>query len=413
MKRSTPGILLALALSASLFAQSPTPAADLPCGAVKAALPPCNTPAPNGILATVDGTPAAAAEFDESLRARRAGLEAAVAGARRAALQAEIDGTLLELEAERRKVPLAGLLEAEVLRPTPPAAEADVRAAYEKWKKRGNPMPFETLRPALEREVEGDGRARREAAFVRSLRERFAVTMGADPNASPLPKDAVLATVGGRRITRASAATRLDAAAFGVRRNLYFDEKVAAEMPAPPVLSLDVSLGASRGSENAAVTVVEWADFECPRCGQMWAAIEEALKPYGDRVRYVFLNFPMPSHEFAQKAAEAAAAARAQGRFFEYAGILFRNQKALDVPSLKKYAVDAGLDPARFSADLDGGRFAAEVLLEKRSGIRAGVVGTPWMFVNGAWLRWDRTGIPDIRAAVDGAFARAGSGAAR
>lgn len=389
MKRSTLEILLALALPASLLAQSPTPAADLPCGAVKAALPPCDAAGAKEILATVDGTPVAAAELDKSLRARRAGLEAAVAGARRAALEAEIDDTLLELEAERRKVPLTGLLEAEVLRRTPPPTEADVRAV------------------------------------ARSLRERFEVTMGADPNASRLPKDAVLATVGGRRITRASAATRLDAAAFGVRRNLYFDEKDAAdklvhqrllktaEMPTPPVLELDASRGASRGSPNAAVSVVEWADFECPRCGHMWAAIEEALKPYGDRVRFVFLNFPLPSHEFAQKAAEAAAAARVQGRFFEYAGILFRNQKALDVPSLKKYAALAGLDPARFSADLDSGRFAGEVFIEKRSGVRAGVLGTPWVFVNGVWLRWDRTGIPDIRAAVDGALARTGSEAAR
>jgi protein-disulfide isomerase len=184
-------------------------------------------------------------------------------------------------------------------------------------------------------------------------------------------------------------------------------------MPAPPVLELDVSLGASRGRESAPVSVVEWADFECPHCGHLWAAIEEALKPYGDRVRYVFLNFPMPSHEFAQKAAEAAAAARAQGRFFEYAGILFRNQKALDVPSLKKYAALAGLDPARFSLDLDGGRFAAEVFLERKSGLRAGVLGTPSIFVNGVWLRWDRTGIPDLRAAVDEALARAVPGAER
>jgi protein-disulfide isomerase len=383
------------------------------------------------VLATVDGAPISAADLDESLRARRAGLEAAVMGARRAALEAEIDDALLQLEAARRKVTLGALLEAEVLRKTPPPAEADVLAVYEQWKRWGNTRPLEALRPALEREAAEKARARREAQFARSLRDRFKVTMGADPGPSPLPKAAVLATVGGRKITGASAATRLDAAAFGVRRNLYFDEKAAteklvgpkadqghavkvlAEMPAPPALDLDASLGASRGKSDAPVAVVEWADFECGHCAHMWPVLEEALKPYGDRVRYVFLNFPLPSHEFAGKAAEAAASARAQGRFFEYADLLFRNQTALDVASLKKYAADAGLDTARFSADLDGGRFAVEVLLERRSGLRAGVFGTPAVFVNGVWLPWDKTSPEDVREAVDRALARKGPDAAR
>lgn len=432
MRPSTLALLLALARPAALLAQSPTPAPDLPCGAVKTtALPPCGVPPSNEVLATVDGVPVAANGLDESLRARRAGLEAAVLGARRAALEAEIDDTLLRLEAARRKVTLAALLEAEVLRKTPPPAEADVRAVYEQRKRWGNTRPLEALRPALEREAADVARARREAEFARSLKERFRVTMGADPGPFPLPEDAVLATVGGRRITGASAATRLDAAAFGVRRNLHFEEKNAieklvgpkadqghavkmlAEMPAPPALDLDASLGASRGKADSPVTVVEWADFECGHCARMWLLIEEALKPYGDRVRYVFLNFPLPAHEFAGKAAEAAAAARAQGRFFEYADLLFRNQSSLDVASLKRYAAEAGLDAARFSADLDGGRYAAEVLLERRSGLRAGVLGTPAVFVNGVWLPWDKTSADDVREAVDRALARTGPGAAR
>jgi protein-disulfide isomerase len=271
--------------------------------------------------------------------------------------------------------------------------------------------------------------------------------MGADAGKPGLAKSALLATVGGRKITVASAATRLDGAAFAVRRGLYFDERAAfenlaharllaaeagrrgvtpealekqnvnveeghsveflGEMPAPPVLALDLSRGTSRGDPAAAVTVVEWADFECQHCSRMWTILEETLAPYGDRVRYVYLNWPLPFHEFAQKAAEAALAARAQGKFFAYASVLFRNQKALDPASLKKYASDLGLDAARFAADLDGGRFAGEVLLEKRAGIRAGVLGTPFVFVNGVWLRWDKSDVAGVRALVDAAFAAA------
>ena len=161
------------------------------------------------------------------------------------------------------------------------------------------------------------------------------------------------------------------------------------------------------------MTVVEYADFECPHCAKTWRAVEEALKPYGGRVRYVFRNFPLPFHEHALEAAEAARAAQAQGRFFEVADLLFRNQKALDTPSLKKYAAEAGCDAARFAADLDGGRYAADVLLEARDGERVGVAGTPMFYVNGVWLRWESADVAGIRAAVDAALGGAARPAAK
>ena len=424
--------------------------ADAPCGAIKTTvLPPCDAPAPQAApagsaLATLDGTPIAAAELGESLRARREGLGAAIAEARRAALQAEIDDVLMDLEASRRGVSLGSLLDTEVTRKTSPPTVAEVAVFYEKWKARGVKKTFEELKPALEGMSRDDNRIRREAEFGRSLRERFPLTMGVDAGATGLAKDPVLATVGGRMITAASAATRLDAAAFGVRRDLYFEEKDAfeklvrerllkveagkrglspealkkenvrveeghavkflAELPAAPALSLDLSRGTSRGNPNAAVTVVEYADFQCPPCSRMWATLEAALAPYGDRVRYVYVNFPLPFHEFAQKAAEASLAARAQGKFFEYSSMLFKNQKALDAASLRKYAADLGLDAARFAADLDGGGYAAEVLLDKRSGVRAGVAGTPQVFVNGVWLPRGAREAAEVGAIVDAAL---------
>lgn len=421
-------------------------ASDAPCAAVKTeALPPCDAAAVPAV-ATLDGAPVTAADLDESLRARRAGLEAAVAEARRSALQAEIDDVLLELEAARRGVSLAGLLDTEVTRKTSPPTDADLALIYERWKAGGLKRTFEEMRPTLEGVAREGNRVRREAEFARSLREAFPVTMGVDAGAPGLAMDTVLATVGSRKVTVSSAATRLDAAGYGVRRALYYDEwdafeklaharllkaeaekrgasaealerekvkveeghavKFLAELPAPPALALDLSRGTSRGSPAAAATVVEWGDFQCPPCSHMWTTLEEALAPYGDRVRYVYVNFPLSIHEFAQKAAEAALAARAQGKFFEYASILFKNQKALDVPSLRKYAADLGLDTARFAAGLDGGLFAAEVLLDKRSGVRAGVTGTPQVFVNGVWLPRHTRTVADVRAAVDAALAR-------
>jgi protein-disulfide isomerase len=91
------------------------------------------------------------------------------------------------------------------------------------------------------------------------------------------------------------------------------------------------------------------------------------------------------------------------------AALMFRNQKSLDALSLKKYAAEAGCVPVRFAADLDSGRYAADVLLEAREGERVGVAGTPFFFVNGVWLKWESTDVAGIRAAVDAALAKAAS----
>src|SRR6476660_6472212 len=93
----------------------------------------------------------------------------------------------------------------------------------------------------------------------------------------------------------------------------------------------------------------------------MHPVLDEVLKSYGDRVRFVVRDFPLNQHENARKAAEAANGANEQGKFFEYIAILFEHQKALDVASLKKYASELGLDRAKFDAALDRGVYAAEV----------------------------------------------------
>lgn len=209
---------------------------------------------------------------------------------------------------------------------------------------------------------------------------------------------------GARLDRRATSGTPIRSGG-GPRR--YARTKILLEPPAAPVVFPDLAGAPTRGGgASAPVTVVEFGDFQCPPCGRVWKIVDEALRPYGDRVRYVFRNSPLAFHENAQKAAEAARAAQAQGRFFEYADVLFKNQKALDASSLKRYAAETGLDVARFAADLDGGRYAADVLLERRAAVRAGCIGTPTFLVNGAVLRPNESTLEGIRAAVDAALAR-------
>jgi protein-disulfide isomerase len=175
--------------------------------------------------------------------------------------------------------------------------------------------------------------------------------------------------------------------------------------PAQPVQNISVDDDPSRGDVNAPVTIVEFTDFQCPACAAMHPVLEEVLKSYGNKVRLVVRDFPLNQHEFARKAAEAADAANAQGKFFEYTAILFKNQKALDVPSLKKYASELGLDRARFDAALDRGVYAGEVKKDIEDGEMYGVGSTPTIFINGVQLK--TLSAEGLREAIDRALSTA------
>ncbi|MDH7488785.1 MAG: DsbA family protein [Anaerolineae bacterium] len=144
-----------------------------------------------------------------------------------------------------------------------------------------------------------------------------------------------------------------------------------------------------KGSPDAPVTIVEFSEFQCPYCGyysrEVFPKIDEAYIKTG-KVKYVFRDFPLSFHSNAQKAAEAAGCAGQQGKFWEYHDVLFAHQDALDIPSLKQYAADLGLDTAQFDACLDSGTMAKEVAGDAADGQTYGVSGTPAFFVNGIRL---------------------------
>ena len=169
--------------------------------------------------------------------------------------------------------------------------------------------------------------------------------------------------------------------------------------PPQPIQNISVDDDPARGETTAPVTIVEFTDFQCPACAAMHPVLEEVLKSYGNKVRFVVRDFPLNMHEWARKAAEAANAANAQGKFFEYIAVLFKNQKALDVPSLKKYATEVGLDRARFDAALDRGTYAAEVQKDVEDGEMYGVGSTPTIFINGLQLKV--LSVEGLRAAID------------
>lgn len=140
----------------------------------------------------------------------------------------------------------------------------------------------------------------------------------------------------------------------------------------------------AKGPANAKVTIVEFSDYQCPYCGRVEPTVKQILSTYGDKVRFVYRDFPLSSlHQNAQKASEASECADKQGKFWEYHDKLYQNQSALDVTSLKKYAADLKLDTTKFNQCLDSGEMTAEVQKDEQDGVTAGVDGTPSFFING------------------------------
>jgi protein-disulfide isomerase len=152
-------------------------------------------------------------------------------------------------------------------------------------------------------------------------------------------------------------------------------------------MSLAVPVGPEdhiQGPENAPLTLVEYADYECPYCGDAHVVVKRLQDELGPRLRFVFRNFPLTQvHPHAQLAAEAAEAAGAQNRFWEMHERLYENQAALSPELIGAVAHGLGLDMERFEKDLASGQFRERVERDFMGGIRSGVPGTPTFFING------------------------------
>jgi Na+/H+ antiporter NhaA len=139
-----------------------------------------------------------------------------------------------------------------------------------------------------------------------------------------------------------------------------------------------------RGSEDAPVTLVEYADFECPYCGQAEPIVRELVQTYGTDLRYVFRHLPLADvHEHAQMAAEAAEIAGGMGKFWEMHDRLFAANGALTYDDLVRYAGEIGLHVELFRKKLDARTYALRVTRDAESAEVSGAAGTPTFFING------------------------------
>jgi len=143
----------------------------------------------------------------------------------------------------------------------------------------------------------------------------------------------------------------------------------------------------SFGPADAKVVIVEFSDFQCPFCSRAAKVTSQVKEKFGQKVRFVFRQYPLSFHKNANIAARASLAANAQGKFWEYHDMLFENQQALEQPSLEKFAAQVKLDVKAFKAALDSEAIKKAVDKDTELGNGVGVRGTPSMFINGARVR--------------------------
>lgn len=313
--------------------------------------------APGTVLAAVNGEPLRVETINERTKSYAYKLEMRIYAVRKQVLDRRINDLLIVAESNKRKVGPEEIVRVEISDKIKTPTEAEVSRFYEE-NKANIKTDLAGARTSIVTYLQQQQQEKLEAALADKLRA-------------------------------------------GAKVQVFLKE------PDPPLLNVSIANGASRGDANAAVTVIEFTDFQCSSCGAMYPLVEDVLKSYGSRVRFVIRNFPLTrAHANAFHAAQAAEAAKAQGKFWEYIDFLFKNQNSLDEDSLKKFATQVGLDRKRFDAELETGKYDAIIRRDMEDGEVYGVEATPAFFINGAVLTdYSADG---LRAAIEKAFARAG-----
>ncbi len=168
---------------------------------------------------------------------------------------------------------------------------------------------------------------------------------------------------------------------------------------------VDVDKDGLKGPKHALVTIVEFSEFQCPFCAKVLPTLEQIEEAYGDKVRVVFKHNPLSFHPDAPLAAQAALAARAQGKFWEMHDLLFQDTQKLKRPDLEAYAEELGLDMAAFNKALDEGTYKDQVAADQAIAEGVQAQGTPNFFVNGRKLTGAKP-FEDFKEVIDEEIAK-------
>jgi protein-disulfide isomerase len=293
---------------------------------------------PEQVVAEVAGKPITLkdvdAKWEEFDAAERARIVQAMYQHRRNMLEVLVGDQLIENAARAAGQPVEAYLAQDAVKRLPAITEADVSQFYEQNKDRAQGRSLEQLRGEIRPYLEARRAQQARAMLVDELKSKSGGAV-----------------------------------------------KVMLEPPryTVPTLATDPV----RGHPSAPITIVEFSDYQCPFCARVNPTLDRVRQTYGDKVRIVFKDFPLPNHAEAPKAAEPARCAGEQNKYWEMHDAMFANQRALHVPSLKQAARAIGLDGAAFDQCLDSGRWAKAVEEGKTLGEKMGVNSTPTLYVNG------------------------------
>ncbi len=285
------------------------------------------------VVATIGERKITRAELERHVKPKLMQLEAQRFQVLQEGLEELVANELYSLEAKARNISVDELvkreLEAKVGEPT---AE-EVQKLYDDNKEELEGQTLEQLRPQLIQYLKQQKMAERHQQFLEELRKKYKATTALQP----------------------------------------------------PVVQVSDGGRPARGPASAPVTIIEFSDYECPFCKRASSTVAEVLRHYGDKVRFVHRDFPLNFHQHARLAAEAAACAHAQGKFWEYHDRLWKAED-LSESGLKSLAKETGLDATKFDECLQKKPHTAAIDRDIEDGTAAGVNGTPAFFINGRML---------------------------
>ena len=383
---------------------------------------------------------------------------------RKSLLEQQIVETLFETEAATRKLTVEKLIETEVLNKIAAPTDKEIQVVYDANRDSIGGKTIAEVRPQIVAFLRREPEQKALAEYLSDLKVKYKAALGKDLSAPNLKPFDTLANVNGKAISVENFEAKNKLRLYEFQADIYdqiqqlleqkvYDSLIAAEAkaqnieagdliareitdklrdyseeerlqlqtalekrlfqkynakfllksPAPIVQNISTENQPSQGRQTAPVTVVMFTDFQCPTCSAVHPVLKKVLAEYGDKIRFVVRDFPLTTvHENAYRAALAANAANAQGKFFEYAELLYKNQNALDKDSLEKYAADLGLNQKQFDLDLTSEKFAADVKKDMSDGKNYGITGTPTIYVNGVKVR--ELSAEDFRRTIDQAL---------
>jgi protein-disulfide isomerase len=282
------------------------------------------------VVAEVGGVPVTMSDLEQEESAKLLAAHYTYYQSETRALNELIDKRLIEQQAKRENLTVEQLLDREVNSKVKDATEDQMRVYYEGLEV---DQPYETVRGKIVEKIRQLRTDKARAAYVATLRAKTTVYIAL----------------------------------------------------APPKVNVDTQDAQMLGPEKAPVTLVEFADYECPYCQKVAADLRRLKTDMGDKLSFTYKDFPLSMHARAEKAAEATRCASKQGKFWELHDEIFRS-KGLDVDQLKAEARTLKLNGDDFDKCLDSGEEAAVVDKDRREGTRLGITGTPAFFINGHFL---------------------------